>query len=254
LKSVSGRRYGALASGHGPASTGTTARPAPRRRPGVAHRTQPDRPRAGAHRPEVGDAAGTVTAQGYRTAGTEEPGTMDGADVLQVGDTVYAGRSGRTNDAGIEQLRALLEPLGARVVAVPVSKVLHLKSAVTALPDGTVIGYPPLLDDPGVFERFVVAEEEPGAHVVPLGDGRLLIAASAPGTAGAAAGARLPAGAGGHHRVREARGHGHLPVRPPRIATPSFRRSARRARRRGRPRRSPCRPPPPARDARRCAA
>ena len=31
----------------------------------------------------------------------------------------------------------------------PLTKVLHLKSAVTALPDGTIIGYPPLVDDPG---------------------------------------------------------------------------------------------------------
>jgi hypothetical protein len=25
----------------------------------------------------------------------------------------------------------------------------HLKSAVTALPDGSIIGYPPLVDEPG---------------------------------------------------------------------------------------------------------
>ena len=31
------------------------------------------------------------------------------------------------------------------------TKVLHLKSAVTALPDGTIIGYPPLVDDAGVL-------------------------------------------------------------------------------------------------------
>jgi dimethylargininase len=108
---------------------------------------------------------------------------MDGGDVLRVGDTVYVGRSARTNDAGIEQIRALLEPLGAKVVPVPVTKVLHLKSAVTALPDGTVIGYEPLLDDPGLFENFVAVEEESGSHVVPLGERRLLIAASAPRTA-----------------------------------------------------------------------
>ena len=85
--------------------------------------------------------------------------------------------------AGIQQIRDLLERLGAKVVPVPVTKVLHLKSAVAALPDGTVIGYEPLLDDPDLFDNFVAAEEESGAHVVPLGDRRLLIAASAPRTA-----------------------------------------------------------------------
>ncbi|MEE1794675.1 N(G),N(G)-dimethylarginine dimethylaminohydrolase [Streptomyces sp. BE308] len=112
-----------------------------------------------------------------------EPGTLDGGDVLKIGDTVYVGRGGRTNAEGVRQLRAAFEPLGACVVAVPVSKVLHLKSAVTALPDGTVIGYPPLVDEPSVFGRFLPVPEEAGAHVVLLGGGDLLLAASAPKSA-----------------------------------------------------------------------
>ena len=56
------------------------------------------------------------------------------------------------------------------VVAVPLTKVLHLKSAVTALPDGTVIGYLPLVDDPTLFPQFIPVPEESGAHVVLLGD------------------------------------------------------------------------------------
>ena len=62
---------------------------------------------------------------------------------------------GRTNRSGLDQLAAALEPLGARVVASRSRKVLHLKSAVTALPDGTVVGYPPLVDDPAVWEKFL---------------------------------------------------------------------------------------------------
>ncbi|MGP3638167.1 dimethylargininase [Streptomyces sp. 24-1644] len=112
-----------------------------------------------------------------------EPGTLDGGDVLKSGDTIYVGRGGRTNAEGVRQLRAVFEPLGARVVAVPISKVLHLKSAVTALPDGTVIGYPPLVDEPSLFGRFLPVPEEAGAHVVLLGGGRLLMAASAPKSA-----------------------------------------------------------------------
>jgi dimethylargininase len=96
---------------------------------------------------------------------------------------VYVGLGGRTNQAGIDQLREHLEPLGADVVAVPVQKVLHLKSAVTALPDGTVIGYEPLTDNPAAFPKFLAVPEEGGAHVVLLGEDRLLMAASAPKTA-----------------------------------------------------------------------
>ncbi|MFJ2768577.1 dimethylargininase [Streptomyces sp. NPDC087300] len=112
-----------------------------------------------------------------------EPGTLDGGDVLKVGDTVYVGRGGRTNADGVRQLRSAFEPLGARVVAVPVSKVLHLKSAVTALPDGTVIGYEPLVDHPSLFPRFLPVPEEAGAHMVLLGSGKLLMSASAPRSA-----------------------------------------------------------------------
>jgi dimethylargininase len=141
--------------------------------------------RAGAdvRRPEAAAAELTVAAQGYRTVRIKAPGTLDGGDVLKIGSTVYAGLGGRTNQAGVDQLRLALEPLGARVIGVPVSKVLHLKSAVTALPDGTVIGYEPLVDDPTAFGSFLAVPEEAGSHVVLLGEDRLLMSASAPGSA-----------------------------------------------------------------------
>jgi dimethylargininase len=110
-------------------------------------------------------------------------GRLDGGDVLKVGDIAYVGRGGRTNAAGVAELRSVVGPLGFRVVAVPMTKALHLKSAVTALPDGTVIGYPPVVDDPAFFPHFRAMPEEGGAHVVDLGDGRLLMAASAPRSA-----------------------------------------------------------------------
>ena len=39
------------------------------------------------------------------------------------------------------------------------------------------IGYPPLVDDPSAFPRFVAVPEESGSHVVLLGENRLLMAA-----------------------------------------------------------------------------
>jgi len=134
-------------------------------------------------RPEAAEAERMVAAEGYRITHITEPGTLDGGDILKIGSTVYAGRGGRTNDEGIRQLREAFAPLGAEIRAVPVQKVLHLKSAVTALPDGTVIGYEPLVDDPQAFESFRPMPEEAGAHVVLLGEDRLLMAASAPESA-----------------------------------------------------------------------
>ncbi len=141
------------------------------------------RPGAPSRRGETTDVATVVEGLGAPIARIVAPGTLDGGDVLKVGDTIYVGQGGRTNAEGIRQLRALAGPLGFTVVAVPLRSVLHLKSAVTALPDGTVIGYPPLVDHPEVFPRFLPVPEESGAHVVLLGGDRLLMAADAPRSA-----------------------------------------------------------------------
>lgn len=140
------------------------------------------RPGADERKPETAATEATLRDLGYRIARIEAPGTLDGGDVLKHDGVVWVGLGGRTNRAGLEQLAAHLAPLGARTVAVPVSLVLHLKSAVTALPDGTVLGHPPLVDDPSVWERFLEVPEEPGAHVVVLDAGTVLMSTSAPAT------------------------------------------------------------------------
>jgi dimethylargininase len=137
------------------------------------------RPGAPQRRPEVEAVAETVRALGLRTERIEEPGTLDGGDVLQIGQTVYVGEGGRTNAEGIRQLRELL---GRAVVPVPVVKVLHLKSAVTALPDGTVLTYGDLVDT-APFPTVLEVPEEAGTRVVPLDERHLIISASAPRTA-----------------------------------------------------------------------
>jgi dimethylargininase len=141
-------------------------------------------PGADERKPETVAAEDAVRAQGYRIARIEAPGTLDGGDVLKFGGTVWVGMGGRTNAEGIAQLQAHLKPFGATVVTVPITKALHLKSAVTALPDGTVIGYEPVVDDPGVWrDRFLAVPEEPGAHVVLLEDDVLLVSSAAPQSA-----------------------------------------------------------------------
>jgi len=58
----------------------------------------------------------------------KEPGTLDGGDVLKIEkeSIIYVGRGGRTNASGIAQLRQLLTARGYTVVAVPMTKALHL--------------------------------------------------------------------------------------------------------------------------------
>ncbi len=66
------------------------------------------RPGADARKPETVDVEQVVESLGCSIARIERPGTLDGGDVLKVGDTVYVGRGGRTNADGIAQLRAIL--------------------------------------------------------------------------------------------------------------------------------------------------
>jgi dimethylargininase len=139
-------------------------------------------PGAVARRAEIDGTASVLAALGVRVSRIEAPGTLDGGDVLQVGNTVYVGRGGRTNADGIRQLRHIAAAIGRTVVAIPLDKVLHLKSAVTALPDGTFLCYADLVDTM-LFPAVRMVTEESGAHVVLLGGDNVLIAASAPHTA-----------------------------------------------------------------------
>jgi dimethylargininase len=140
---------------------------------------------ATARRAETDGVEGAVRNLGLRVARIEAPGTLDGGDVLRTGGTAYVGLGGRTNGVGIQQLAAHLREFGVRVQAVPVTRALHLKSACTALPDGTVVGWGPVVDDKEAFPAYEDVPEEGGAHVVVLADGHLLIAESAPRSADA---------------------------------------------------------------------
>jgi dimethylargininase len=144
----------------------------------VAVVTAPGAPSRARETGGIGEAA---DALGYTVERIRPPATLDGGDVLKVRDTVYVGTGGRTNAEGVRQLRAILSPLGAHVVDVPIANVLHLKSAVTALPDGSILGYPPLV--PAVFDDCVAVPEESGAHVVLLGGDAILLAADCPRSA-----------------------------------------------------------------------
>ena len=93
------------------------------------------RPGAVSRRPEV-EAMAAALAPHRPLARIGAPGTLDGGDVLVTPGRVFVGISGRTNDEGTRQLRAILAPHGFEVIAVPVSGCLHLKSAVT-------VGYMP---------------------------------------------------------------------------------------------------------------
>jgi dimethylargininase len=141
------------------------------------------RPGAAERRAEVEGAEAAVRALGLEVARIEGPGILDGGDVLQVGTTLYVGRGGRTNGEGIRQLGGHVASRGWSVVPVALHGVLHLKSAVTALPDGTIVCADPSLIDAAPLGPMRAVPEEEGSHVILLGGRTVLMAASAPRSA-----------------------------------------------------------------------
>lgn len=143
---------------------------------GTAIVTSPGAPE---RRPEIDAIDAVVHELGLPIRRVDPTGRLDGGDILKIGDTVYVGRGGRTDQVGSASFARIIGELGGRVVEVPVTKVLHLKSAITALPDGTVIGWDPVVDDPSIFPRYRSMPEESGAHVVVLDERSVLMAESA---------------------------------------------------------------------------
>lgn len=90
------------------------------------------------------------------------PGTLEGGDVMMVGDTFYVGRSARTNEEGIRQFAKILEGWGLACVEVPLELVLHLKTGVNYLEDNNMLVSGEFIDKPefAQYNRIVVPEEE----------------------------------------------------------------------------------------------
>ena len=130
------------------------------------------RPGAESRRAEVDAIAPTVKAVRTQVERISAPGTIDGGDVLRIGKRVFVGLSQRSNQAAIDQLAGMLKPYGYTVTAVPMQDCLHLKSAVTALSDDTVLINPDWVDAAYFTEyrQIRVADSEPhAANVVRIG-------------------------------------------------------------------------------------
>lgn len=127
------------------------------------------RPGADSRRGEVTIVAEAL-AQYRPLVHIEAPGTLDGGDVLVLRDRIYVGNSSRSNDDAIRQLRALT---GREVIRVDVHGALHLKTAVTAISDDTLLINREWVDVAPFagFKLIDIAAEEPfAANAVRLGD------------------------------------------------------------------------------------
>lgn len=138
------------------------------------------RPGAESRRGETVSAAAAL-GEYRQLACIQAPGTLDGGDVLRIGQRIYVGMSGRTNADGVRQLAKLLAPYGYDVCGVEIRGCLHLKSAVTAVADDTILVNPRWLDMSHFrgLSRIEVHPAEPLAANALRVDETLLCAAAA---------------------------------------------------------------------------
>ena len=134
------------------------------------------RPGHESRRDEVGPV-GTMLSRWVAVVPMVE-GTLDGGDVLQLGDRILVGASARTNSQGIAALTKFADP--TPVAAVPVRGTLHLKSGISALDAETVLWHPAACDRShlqGLRVVEVPGDDPEAANVVRLADGAILIGA-----------------------------------------------------------------------------
>ena len=103
----------------------------------------------------------------------KSPGTLDGGDIMMVGDHFYIGKSDRTNDEGCRQFIEILEKNGHTGSQVPLKEVLHLKTGVNYLENNNMLVAGEFITNP-TFSKYnhviVTAEESYGANCIWVND------------------------------------------------------------------------------------
>ena len=92
----------------------------------------------------------------------QEPGCLDGGDVMMVGDHFYVGVSARTNLEGIRQFTEILAKYGMTCSEVKLEEVLHLKTGVNYLEDNNMLVSGEFVEkeDFMKYNKVVIPEDE----------------------------------------------------------------------------------------------
>jgi len=141
------------------------------------------RPGTSSRRGEI-ESLASILSENRRLLHIEAPGTLEGGDILVDRKNIWVGLSQRSNQEGIAQLAAHLQPDRYTVARLRMQDCLHLKSAVTSLGQGRVLANRDWVDlaPLGDLEIIEVDATEPhGANVLSLAN-TLLCSASYPHT------------------------------------------------------------------------
>ena len=110
------------------------------------------------------------------------PGTLEGGDVMMVGDHSYVGRSARTNEEGIRQFIEILEKYGLTGSEVELTEVLHLKTGVNYIENNNMLVSGEFINKPD-FEKYnkyiIPAEEAYAANCIWVND-KVIVPANFP--------------------------------------------------------------------------
>lgn len=107
----------------------------------------------------------------------KSPGTLEGGDVMMVGDFFYVGISTRTNIEGARQLLGYLRKYGYDGRALPLKDMLHLKTGLAYLEKNNLLIAGEFIEDPifADFNKIIVSEKESyGANCIFINDYVLL--------------------------------------------------------------------------------
>lgn len=69
----------------------------------------------------------------------KSPGTLEGGDVMMVGNHFYVGKSARTNKEGITQFISILEKYGLTGSEIALEEVLHLKTGINYIENNNML-------------------------------------------------------------------------------------------------------------------
>jgi len=90
------------------------------------------------------------------------PGTIEGGDIMKVGDHYYIGLSERTNLEGAKQIIQILNKYGMSGSTISLNKVLHLKTGLSYLEENNLVVHGEFIDESSLeqYNQIKIPENE----------------------------------------------------------------------------------------------
>ena len=111
------------------------------------------RPGVSSRRGEVHEIEFLLKQKFNNIEAIEAPGTIEGGDIMMIGDHYYIGLSERTNLEGAKQIIQILSKYGMSGSTISLNKVLHLKTGLSYLEENNLVVCGEFINDAS-FRRY----------------------------------------------------------------------------------------------------